>query len=167
MPISGVTSSASNSFFGCVSGSRLSEETIRKLRRFGIEPSTVTSEAQAQALITKLEQKLEQVHKTANSNNAQQATSSEAEMIAKAKALAAQVGVSVSSSESLSDIFSKISKKLESITKGGDSLKEVKGYKSELSSLEDEYSTIQQSQNSMYSAMNYTANMNKYILGLN
>lgn len=88
-------------------------------------------------------------------------------MIAKAKALAAQVGVSVSSSESLSDIFSKISKKLESITKGGDSLKEVKGYKSELSSLEDEYSTIQQSQNSMYSAMNYTANMNKYILGLN
>lgn len=167
MPISGVTSSASNSFFGCVSGSRLSEETIRKLRRFGIEPSTVTSEAQAQALITKLEQKLEQVHKTANSSNAQQATSSEAEMIAKAKALAAQVGVSVSSSESLSDIFSKISKKLESITKGGDSLKEVKGYKSELSSLEDEYSTIQQSQNSMYSAMNYTANMNKYILGLN
>lgn len=166
MPISGVTSSASNSFFGCVSGSRLSEETIRKLRRLGIEPSTVTSEAQAQALITKLEQKLEQVHKTANSNNAQQATSSEAEMIAKAKALAAQVGVSVSSSESLSDIFSKISKKLESITKGG-SLKEVKGYKSELSSLEDEYSTIQQSQNSMYSAMNYTANMNKYILGLN
>lgn len=167
MPISGVTSSASNSFFGCVSGSRLSEETIRKLRRLGIEPSTVTSEAQAQALITKLEQKLEQVHKTANSNNAQQATSSEAEMIAKAKALAAQVGVSVSSSESLSDIFSKISKKLESITKGGDSLKEVKGYKSELSSLEDEYSTIHQSQNSMYSAMNYTANMNKYILGLN
>lgn len=167
MPISGVTSSASNSFFGCVSGSRLSEETIRKLRRLGVEPSTVTSEAQAQALITKLEQKLEQVHKTANSNNAQQATSSEAEMIAKAKALAAQVGVSVSSSESLSDIFSKISKKLESITKGGDSLKEVKGYKSELSSLEDEYSTIQQSQNSMYSAMNYTANMNKYILGLN
>lgn len=167
MPISGVTSSASNSFFGCVSGSRLSEETIRKLRRLGIEPSTVTSEAQAQALITKLEQKLEQVHKTANSNNAQQATSSEAEMIAKAKVLAAQVGVSVSSSESLSDIFSKISKKLESITKGGDSLKEVKGYKSELSSLEDEYSTIQQSQNSMYSAMNYTANMNKYILGLN
>lgn len=167
MPISGVTSSASNSFFGCVSGSRLSEETIRKLRRLGIDPSTVTSEAQAQALITKLEQKLEQVHKTANSNNAQQATSSEAEMIAKAKALAAQVGVSVSSSESLSDIFSKISKKLESITKGGDSLKEVKGYKSELSSLEDEYSTIQQSQNSMYSAMNYTANMNKYILGLN
>lgn len=167
MPISGVTSSASNSFFGCVSGSRLSEETIRKLRRLGIEPSTVTSEAQAQALITKLEQKLEQVHKTANSSNAQQATSSEAEMIAKAKALAAQVGVSVSSSESLSDIFSKISKKLESITKGGDSLKEVKGYKSELSSLKDEYSTIQQSQNSMYSAMNYTANMNKYILGLN
>ena len=167
MPISGVTSSASNSFFGCVSGSRLSEETIRKLRRLGIEPSTVTSEAQAQALITKLEQKLEQVHKTANSSNAQQATSSEAEMIAKAKALAAQVGVSVSSSESLSDIFRKISKKLESITKGGDSLKEVKGYKSELSSLEDEYSTIQQSQNSMYSAMNYTANMNKYILGLN
>lgn len=167
MPISGVTSSASNSFFGCVSGSRLSEETIRKLRRLGIEPSTVTSEAQAQALITKLEQKLEQVHKTANSSNAQQATSSEAEMIAKAKALAAQVGVSVSSSESLSDIFSKISKKLESITKGGDSLKEVKGYKSELSSLEDEYSTIQQSQNSMYSAMNYTASMNKYILGLN
>ncbi len=167
MSISGVTSSVNNSFFGCVSGSNLSEETKRKLRQLGVDPSTVTSEMQAQTLITKLEQKLEQVHKTANSNNAQQATSSESEMIAKAKSLANQVGVSVSSSESLSDIFSKISKKLESMTKGGDNLKEVEGFKSELSSLEDEYSTIQQSQNSMYSAMNYTANMNKYMLGLN
>lgn len=154
--------SSIGSFTGC-QGSNLSEETKRKLRELGVEPSTVANEFQAQQLIKTLEQKLEQVHKSASFGNARKATSGEAELIAKAKALANQVGISVSSTDSLSDIFSKIKAKINTMEAQG---QDIKDYKSELSALEDKYSTVQQNQSSMLSAMNYTASLNKYMLGL-
>ena len=154
--------SSIGSFTGC-QGSNLSEETKRKLRELGVEPSTVANEFQAQQLIKTLEQKLEQVHKSASFGNARKATTGEAELIAKAKALANQVGISVSSTDSLSDIFSKIKAKINTIEAQG---QDIKAYKSELSALEDKYSTVQQNQSSMLSAMNYTASLNKYMLGL-
>ena len=154
--------SSIGSFTGCQS-SNLSEETKRKLRELGVEPSTVANEFQAQQLIKTLEQKLEQVHKSASFGNARKATSGEAELIEKAKALANQVGISVSSTDSLSDIFSKIKAKINTMEAQG---QDIKAYKSELSALEDKYSTVQQNQSSMLSAMNYTASLNKYMLGL-
>lgn len=154
--------SSIGSFTGC-QGSNLSEETKRKLRELGVEPSTVANEFQAQQLIKILEQKLEQVHKSASFGNARKATTGEAELIAKAKALANQVGISVSSTDSLSDIFSKIKAKINTMEAQG---QDIKAYKSELSALEDKYSTVQQNQSSMLSAMNYTASLNKYMLGL-
>lgn len=154
--------SSIGSFTGCQS-SNLSEETKRKLRELGVEPSTVANEFQAQQLIKTLEQKLEQVHKSASFGNARKATTGEAELIAKAKALANQVGISVSSTDSLSDIFSKIKVKINTMEAQG---QDIKAYKSELSALEDKYSTVQQNQSSMLSAMNYTASLNKYMLGL-
>lgn len=154
--------SSIGNFTGCQS-SNLSEETKRKLRELGVEPSTVANEFQAQQLIKILEQKLEQVHKSASFGNARKATSGEAELIAKAKALANQVGISVSSTDSLSDIFSKIKAKINTMEAQG---QDIKAYKSELSALEDKYSTVQQNQSSMLSAMNYTASLNKYMLGL-
>lgn len=154
--------SSIGSFTGCQS-SNLSEETKRKLRELGVEPSTVANEFQAQQLIKILEQKLEQVHKSASFGNARKATTGEAELIAKAKALANQVGISVSSTDSLSDIFSKIKAKINTMEAQG---QDIKAYKSELSALEDKYSTVQQNQSSMLSAMNYTASLNKYMLGL-
>lgn len=154
--------SSIGSFTGCQS-SNLSEETKRKLRELGVEPSTVANEFQAQQLIKTLEQKLEQVHKSASFGNARKATTGEAELIAKAKALANQVGISVSSTDFLSDIFSKIKAKINTMEAQG---QDIKAYKSELSALEDKYSTVQQNQSSMLSAMNYTASLNKYMLGL-
>lgn len=154
--------SSIGSFTGCQS-SNLSEETKRKLRELGVEPSTVANEFQAQQLIKTLEQKLEQVHKSASFGNARKVTTGEAELIAKAKALANQVGISVSSTDSLSDIFSKIKAKINTMEAQG---QDIKAYKSELSALEDKYSTVQQNQSSMLSAMNYTASLNKYMLGL-
>lgn len=154
--------SSIGSFTGC-QGSNLSEETKRKLRELGVEPSTVANEFQAQQLIKTLEQKLEQVHKSASLGNARKATTGEAELIAKAKASANQVGISVSSTDSLSDIFSKIKAKINTMEAQG---QDIKACKSELSALEDKYSTVQQNQSSMLSAMNYTASLNKYMLGL-
>lgn len=163
MNINNLTSSNISSGF-CIVG-QLSEETKRKLRALGVEPSTVTSEFQAKALIEKLEGKLQQVHKAGNSSSAQRICSGEAEIISRAKALAHQVGVEVSSADSLSDIFSKIASKINKIPDGGGD-KNKNSLKAELSQLESDYSSIKSSQDSMFSTMSQTANLNKYFLGL-
>ena len=50
---------ASNVSYGICIGGQLSEEIKRKLRALGVEPSTVSSETQAKALVEKLEAKLQ------------------------------------------------------------------------------------------------------------
>lgn len=162
MSVNSISSlSGGGSFFGCIGGSNLSEETKRKLRQLGIEPSTITSEMQAQTLITKIEQKLQQVNKSPSASNTQKITTGEAELIAKAKALASQMDISVSSSDSISDILGKISAKIKSSQGKNNNLNQ------EFETLQSEYSNIEQKQNTMFNAMNYTANLNKYMLGLN
>lgn len=154
---------ASNVYYGICIGGQLSEEIKRKLRALGVEPSTVSSETQAKALVEKLEAKLQQVHKAGNPTSAQKICTGE--VISRAKVLANQVGVDVSASDSLSDIFSKIASKINKIPDGGGD-KNKNSLKAELSQLESDYSSIKSSQDSMFSAMSQTANLNKYFLGL-
>lgn len=149
--------------------SKISEATKRKLQALGIDPSSVTSEAQAQTLIASAQQR-QQVQQTQQSSNEKKTTSSESELISQAKTLASKMGVSVSSNESLSDILSTLSSKISSMSAqaNGDAVKlqEIKQFQSELYSIQSQYSTVQQNDNSLYTAMNMTANMNKYMLGL-
>lgn len=156
---------ASNVSYGICIGGQLSEEIKRKLRALGVEPSTVSSETQAKALVEKLEAKLQQVHKAGNPTSAQKICTGGSEVISRAKVLANQVGVDVSASDSLSDIFSKIASKINKIPDGGGD-KNKNSLKAELSQLESDYSSIKSSQDSMFSAMSQTANLNKYFLGL-
>lgn len=147
--------------------SRLSESTKRKLQALGIDPTSVTSEIQAQTLINAAQQK-QQVQKATNESNSKNTCSSELELISRAKALATKMGVSVSSNESLTDILSNLSSKISSLSGQKDAdTKELQQYQAELSSIQNEYSSVKQNQNSMYTAMNLTANMNKFALGLN
>ena len=79
---------------------KLSEETKRKLQALGIDVTNVTSEAQAQMLITAAQSR-QQVQKTDNSNK-DTTCSSELELITKAKTLANKMGVSVSQNSTMS-----------------------------------------------------------------
>ena len=149
--------------------SKISEATKRKLQALGIDPSSVTSEAQAQTLIASAQQR-QQVQQTQQSSTEKKTTSSESELISQAKTLASKMGVSVSSNDSLSDILSTLSSKINSMSAqaNGDAVKlqEIKQFQSELYSIQSQYSTVQQNDNSLYTAMNMTANINKYMLGL-
>ena len=80
----------------------LSSSTKQKLEALGIDPASVTSEAQAQALIAQAEATKHQQ----NSGQQQQGgNSSEQELMSEAKDLASTVGVTVSSNDTLDDII--------------------------------------------------------------
>ena len=137
--------------FCFLSGSSLSEETRKKLRELGIDPSTVTSEAQAQALIASIKAKLE-VQVISEQNGC----SSELEIITRAKSLARKIGIALPASNNLKEMMRTLEQ----------AVCDKKEYQDEFSALKNEHETINQSQNSMFTAMNVTANMNKFILGL-
>lgn len=165
MTINGI-SSVNNAGI-CANQPKISDSTKRKLQALGIDPTTVTSEAQAQMLINAAQAR-QQVQRANNESSSKNTTSSsESELISKAKSLASQMGVSVSSTESLSDILNKLSGRISvmSAQQNADT-KELQKYQAEISSIQSEYSSVKQNQNSMYTAMNYTANMNKFALGL-
>lgn len=145
---------------------KLSDETKRKLESLGIDPSTVTSESQAQILIAAAVQKVSQT--TNESSSQMTCTTSETELIARAKTLASKINISTSGSDSLENLIDKITSKLESLSaqiEGNDTSK-INDYENELTSIKNEYSQISESQNTLISAMNITANMNKLMMSI-
>ena len=143
----------------------LSSSTKLKLEALGIDPTNVTSEAQAQSLIAQAEATKQQ-H---NSGQQQEgANSSEQELLSEAKTLASAVGVSVSSNDSLDDIIDNISAEIQVMLNSGDQSKisAAQGYQSQLASLSDRVDSVQNTQQNIFNAMDMVSISNKYALGL-
>lgn len=138
--------------FCILGGSSLSEETRKKLLELGIDPSTVSSEAQAQALIASVKAKLEVQIITE-----QNGCSSELELGTRAKALARKLGISIPASNNMKQIMRSLEQ----------AVNDKKEHQDEYYSLKKDAEQIEQSQHSIFTAMNVTANMNKIMLGLN
>lgn len=154
---------------GYYSGSNgLCEETRRKLLALGIDPSTVTSESQAQILIAKA-QNIQVVQKTAKSD-VQNSCTSEQELIYKAKLLASKVGVSVKNETPLEEILKLISVKLEQLSQDSECKSQkvnfINNCKEEFAIISNQYSVVKQNVNAVYASMNFNANINKMIFGL-
>ena len=149
--------------------SGLSEETKQKLIALGIEPSTVVSEAQAKVLIENI-LKIQNVDKSKSVKTSNSCTS-ECEIISRTKLLAKKVGVSISENmkveEMLGAISAAINKKLSQPNQNKENLTNLKNYMQELSSLQNEFSVVKQNENAMFASMNFSANINKMMLGLN
>ncbi len=143
----------------------LSSSTKMKLESLGIDPTTVTSEAQAQALIA-------QAEATKNQQNAGQqqggGNSSEQELLSEAKSLASTVGVTVSSNDTLDDIIDNISAQLQVMMNSGDQSKisQAQSLQTQLASISDRADSIQSTQQNIFNAMNMVSISNKYALGL-
>lgn len=143
----------------------LSSTTKLKLEALGIDPSTVTTEAQAQTLIAQAEAAKQQ-------NNAGQqqqgGNSSEQELLSEAKKLATEVGVTVSSNDSLDDIIDNISKEIQVMLNSGDQSKvsSAQSYQAQLASISGRAETIQSTQQNIFNAMDMISVSNKYALGL-
>lgn len=143
----------------------LSSSTKMKLESLGIDPTTVPSEAQAQALIA-------QAEATKNQQNAGQqqggGNSSEQELLSEAKSLASTVGVTVSSNDTLDDIIDNISAQLQVMMNSGDKSKisQAQSLQTQLASISDRADSIQSTQQNIFNAMNMVSISNKYALGL-
>lgn len=143
----------------------LSSTTKLKLEALGIDPSTVTTEAQAQTLIAQAEAAKQQ-------NNAGQqqqgGNSSEQELLSEAKNLATEVGVTVSSNDSLDDIVDNISKEIQVMLNSGNQSKisSAQSYQAQLASISGRAEAIQSTQQNIFNAMDMISVSNKYALGL-
>jgi hypothetical protein len=152
--------------YGFTSTNYLSEETKRKLKALGIDPTTVTSEAQAKKLIEKAEAN-SSVKETTKTEDKSVSTS-ESEVLTKAKNLAQKMGVKLSKNMSIDEILKSISEKIsEMLNSEDDGAQELaKGFQQEFSEISNEYTPVKQNQNSMYAMLTQSANINKYMLGL-
>lgn len=143
----------------------LSTSTKQQLEALAIDPSTVTSEAQAKTLIAQA-----QAAKQQNNSGAQNqgGNTSEQELLSEAKSLATSVGVTVSSNDSLDDIIDNISEEIQAMLNSGDQSKisAAQGYQTQLASISDRADTIQNTQQNIFNAMNMISTSNKYALGL-
>ena len=139
---------------GGFAGGGISEETRRKLIALGIDPRTVTSEAQAQALI----QNAIKLRKSAKIPLPVNVCQGEQEIISKAKTLAAKMGLVVSGTTPLEQILKAISDKIDSGN--------YDEHKAEFAYLQQAYQTVKQNKNAVFASMNYNASLNKMMLGL-
>ncbi len=158
-------SSAQSAAVSTYKNEELSSSTKQKLEALGIDPTTVTSEAQAQSLIAQAEATQHQQ----NSGQQQQGgNSSEQELLSEAKSLASTIGVSVSSNDSLDDIIDNISAEIQVMLNSGDQSKvaAAQSYQSQLASISDRADSIQSTQQNIFNAMNMISVSNKYALGL-
>ena len=155
--------------FGNVAGTHLRKKKKKKLIALGIDPSTVTSEAQAKALITNAEIKQQTVSKSKKTESKTVCTS-ESEVMTKTKQLAQKAGIKISSTGTIDSILQDLSDKINSLPEKSseDKISENKKeqYKNELDTIQNQYNAIKQTQNSVYTMLNMTANVNKYMLGL-
>ena len=143
------------SYGGGFGGGGLSEETKRKLIALGIDPRTVTSEAQAKVLI----ENAIRVRKASNTPLPQNICFGERELISKAKNLALKMGITITSSMPIDEILKIISEKINSDKKFSE-------FKPEFASLTEEAQNIKKNENAVYASMNYSASLNKMMLGL-
>ena len=143
----------------------LSSTTKLKLEALGIDPSTVTTEAQAQTLIAQAEAAK---HQNNAGQQQQGGNSSEQELLSEAKNLATEVGVTVSSNDSLDDIVDNISKEIQVMLNSGDQSKisSAQSYQAQLASISGRAESIQSTQQNIFNAMDMISVSNKYALGL-
>jgi len=145
----------------CNKSEELSTTTKMKLEALGIDPSSVTSEAQAQVLITQAEA----AQKESNSGK-EGGNSSQQELISEAKTLAAEVGAAVSNQDSLENILNKISDKIGTMGKDPSNAQRVQKFQSELTSLAQRADVIISTQQNIFNTMDMISVSNKLILGL-
>lgn len=144
------------------SSSAVKEETKKKLKALGLDPSKYTTETQAQAALTQAQEA-----QAAKQQKPTQGTSEDT-IKDEISSLAANIGVSVGTNDKIDDIMDKVSAKIDELTShaGTDSTK-----KSEADNYQKQYTTIANEYAQMQAAKNMTgatamANYAKFALGL-
>lgn len=139
-------------------GKSLSEETLKKLEKYGIDVTSVSSEAEAKKLIEKAEK--EEAEKQSSKDNAQQES-----LYDRVKSLARKLGLNVSQNEDFEKIFNKMSAKIENL-KGDGYGSNYNVVKSEYETLKLQYNSEIKGGSSLLSALDILGQSNKLSIGL-
>ena len=153
---------------------QLSASTKRKLESLGIDPTLVTSESQALSLIASRqgEKSFEQfaVQQEPKQDDKVNNNSSESSLISEAKALAEQLGVSITSEDTFEEITAEIASAIEDLMNRAandpQALQRAQAYKLQLNNLTSQYGDISTSNTNLYSAMSLQAYNTRYMLGI-
>lgn len=158
--VSSVSGAGSSSSSSGASSSKLSEDTKKKLKALGLDPSQYTSEAEAQAAIQ--EAMAKQTGQKPNGADGFKQVEEEA------KTLAAQMGISVGNNDKLNDIMDAISSKIGELqaSAGSDESKlaQVTDYSNKFSAISSELAQLQAAHN--MTGATALGNYNKAALGL-
>lgn len=142
------------------SSSKLSEDTKKKLRALGLDPTKYTSEAEAQAAIQ--EAMLKQASHKPKGADGFKAVEEEA------KALAAEMGISTSNNDKIGDIMNAISAKISELqsSAGSDASKlaQVNDYSNKFAAISNELNQLKAANN--MTGATALGNYNKAALGL-
>ncbi len=142
----------------CYKGDELKPSTKIRLEALGIDPATVQTEAQAQLLIAQAEAAPRQN----NSGNQQGGNSSREQLVSEAKELANEVGVSVSTKDTLEDIIENIAEVLNAQMPS----KRVQEYQSRLANLAQRAEVLVTIQQNILKEKEMISVSNRLILGL-
>ncbi|MBR1425410.1 hypothetical protein IJ579_07605 [bacterium] len=142
---------------------KLRQVTRQALIALGIDPNSVSSEEEAQALIKQL---LSQKVQTSQTSESKKTCSAESEIIARAKSLASLVGITLTEAQPLDKTFQDISDKIDSLSRDGDNYALVQECRSKLESLKEDYFYLKRNEGAVFAAMDFNANINKMLLGL-
>ena len=154
---------------------QLSASTKRKLESLGIDPTLVTSESQALSLIAsrQSEKSFEQFavqQEPKQDDNKVNNSSSESSLISEAKALAEQLGVSITSEDTFEEITAEIASAIEDLMNRAandpQALQRAQAYKMQLNNLTSQYGDVSTSNANIYSAMSLQAYNTRYMLGI-
>ena len=150
----------------------ISNSTKQQLMALGIDPSSVTSESQAQSIIIakKSEKTFQDALAIKTEPKVEETDTSETSLISEAKGLAEQLGVSVSSEDTFDEITANIHYAIqEFMNKSANdpqAMQRAQNYMVQLSQLNSNYSNVSTTNTNMYAAMNYQAASTRYMLGL-
>lgn len=184
--ISGIGSSGQVSAISAVkSGANLSEDTIKKLKELGIDPSTVKSESEAQALISQAE-----TTKSAQATQSQQPSTQAnnvnmQDLYMQVQELGAKVGITVSSMNDLRGSVDKIDSAVNEVTQSAGSSQQTFGVKqnvqistgkkveensdnlkADLQDVKAKLDEMDKAKASAFAGLDMMATLNKFALGL-
>lgn len=161
MPINGVNSVKTVSFASSSSTTKISEDTKKKLKELGLDPSQYSSEAEAQAAIAAKLHQQQGIHKPDKGGDFKRVEE-------EAQALAAQMGISVGSKDKINNVMGKISDKINELesSAGSDKTKltQVNDFSNRYRAIADELAQLQAAKN--MTGATALGNYNKASLGL-
>ena len=154
---------------------QLSSATKDRLEALGIDPSVVTDETQAQAVIAKreLEKCFEEYTAIQNAKQeepVEQKNLTETDLIAEAKNLAEQLGIPVDDAATFDEITALVSNAIQDMLYRAENdpvaMEIAQQYQAMLEQITNEYNNVTTSNSGLYSAMSMQANNTRYMLGL-